>query len=153
MSDVESNGISSESRVPSHGRGRIRSWKPGQSGNPGGIGGEYRATVQLARQKSREAMNRLIELMQSSDERVAFMAAEAVLKRAWGNREPPQDDKSNGVRLDLSRLTLDQIKTLAIAVQAGAVSAPALPAAETVIDGVAASASVDMGSDRADSGS
>jgi hypothetical protein len=50
---------------------RSRMWQPGQSGNPSGHSGEYGATIRLAQRAAPKAMRRLIELMDSEDERVA----------------------------------------------------------------------------------
>jgi hypothetical protein len=62
-----------------------RQFKPGQSGNPNGNkGSTYGEVVKIARQHSEKAIRRLIELMGSDDERVAFMAAQAVLDRGYG---------------------------------------------------------------------
>jgi hypothetical protein len=70
---------------------RSRMWQPGQSGNPAGHSGEYGATIRLAQRAIRlaqraapKAMRRLIELMDSEDERVAAVACNAILDRAFG---------------------------------------------------------------------
>ena len=67
-------------------------FKKGQSGNPNGNkGSTYGEVVQIARQFSEKAVRRLIELVDSDDERVAFMASQALLDRAYGKpREAPQ---------------------------------------------------------------
>jgi hypothetical protein len=72
--------------VPRHGHGLLRPIQKGEVRNTGGRGGEYRETVQLARQHSVAAMQKLIEKMDSPDERVALIAQQAVLERAWGSR-------------------------------------------------------------------
>jgi hypothetical protein len=59
-------------------------WKPGQSGNPTGNTKLYGETVKLAREAAPAALRRLIELMSSDDERVASVASNAILDRAWG---------------------------------------------------------------------
>lgn len=59
-------------------------FKKGQSGNPGGrpkLEGEIR---DLAQKHGPAALNRLVELMSSVNERVAVIAAQAVLDRAYG---------------------------------------------------------------------
>jgi hypothetical protein len=53
----------------------------GKSGNPGGRTKQFE---RLCREASPDAARRLIELMQSEDERVALMAADKVFERAWG---------------------------------------------------------------------
>ena len=47
----------------------------------------------MARKASPAAMGRLIELMNSRDERVALMAADKVLERAWGKPKEQRDDE------------------------------------------------------------
>jgi hypothetical protein len=63
-------------------------WKPGQSGNPSGHSAEYGEVLRLARMLSVRAIERLAELMESADERVAVVAANAILDRAHGKPRP-----------------------------------------------------------------
>jgi hypothetical protein len=66
-----------------------RRWKPGQSGNPSGLNGQYGEAISLARQAAPDAVRRLVQLMGSDDERVAVVACNAILDRALGKpREP-----------------------------------------------------------------
>lgn len=53
-------------------------WRPGQSGNPLGQSGEYGEVVRLARALSVRAIERLGELLESADERVAAVACQAM---------------------------------------------------------------------------
>jgi hypothetical protein len=69
-------------------------WRPGQSGNPGGHSGLYGEAIALARQAAPEAVSRLIELMRSDDERVAAVAANSILDRAFGRPRPAEDAPS-----------------------------------------------------------
>ena len=70
---------------PAHGNGMLRvAWPPGQTPNPGGRTGEYQATMALARKHSVEAMQTIINKLNSDDDRVALVAAPAILDRAWG---------------------------------------------------------------------
>jgi hypothetical protein len=71
-------------------------FKPGESGNPGGRTASFAECQRLAREASPDAMRRLIELIRSSDERVALMAADKVLERAWG--KPKEQDPAAGGR-------------------------------------------------------
>jgi hypothetical protein len=71
-------------------------FKPGQSGNPGGRTASFAECQRLAREASPDAMRRLIELMASPDERVALMAADKILERAWG--KPKEQDPDAGGR-------------------------------------------------------
>ena len=82
-------------------------WKPGQSGNPSGRGGLYHECRRMAAEASPQAMCRLIELMDAQDERVAYMAAVAVLDRAGVKPrefDPREEEKA------LSRLPLEERK-------------------------------------------
>jgi hypothetical protein len=79
-------------------------FKPGESGNPGGRTASFAECQRLAREASPDAMRRLVELMESSDERVALMAADKVLERAWG--KPKEDPDAGGKRY--SQLPADE---------------------------------------------
>jgi hypothetical protein len=68
-------------------RSRYRGLVPfpkGKSGNPGGRTKQFAQCQRLCREASPDAARRLIELIQSEDERVALMAADKVFERAWG---------------------------------------------------------------------
>lgn len=82
-------------------------WKPGQSGNPAGRSGLYGECRRLAAEASPSAMRRLIELMDAQDERVAYMAAVAVLDRA-GVKPKEYDPREE--QQALSRLPLEERK-------------------------------------------
>jgi hypothetical protein len=61
-----------------------RKWKPGESGNPGGKTGQYHEAMRICREASPEAAKKMVELMGCDDPRVAYMATNAVMERAWG---------------------------------------------------------------------
>lgn len=94
MSPASSKAIRRKSKtLPSReGAGRTLSpeflahrFQPGQSGNASGNRGTaYGDVVRTARKYAPEAIDRLVELMRSDDERVAFVAAQAILDRAYG---------------------------------------------------------------------
>ena len=89
--------------------------KRGQSGNPSGQSGLYGETMMLARQAAPDAMRRLIELMRSEDERVASVACNAVLERAFGkpkDYDPADEPKPKRDRLDTSKYTLEELKQI-----------------------------------------
>ena len=94
-----------------------RQWKPGQSGNPSGHAAEYGEVVRLARQLSVRAMKRLGELIESADERVAAVAANSVLDRAYGKSEVRRPEPIDDVVARLERMTdaerLEDAKRLA----------------------------------------
>src|SRR6266478_2835290 len=64
----------------------------GKLGNPGGRTKQFAQCQRLCRKASPDAARRLIELIQSEDERVALMAADKVFERAWGR---PKEYDSN----------------------------------------------------------
>lgn len=85
-------------------------FKPGQSGNPSGNkGAQYAQVVALARDASFAATQRLIELMRSDDERVAMVACNAILDRAWGKPKETPPTTPPGRVLNLSALSDQQI--------------------------------------------
>ena len=70
-------------------------WQPGQSGNPSGHSGEYGVAIKLARRAAPKAMRRLIELMDSEDERVAAVACNSILDRAFGKPKVAEEEKDD----------------------------------------------------------
>jgi hypothetical protein len=64
-------------------------FKPGQSGNPGGRPKAEREVIDLAREGSVRAIGRLIELIEDKDGRIAVSAANSVLDRAFGKPTQP----------------------------------------------------------------
>jgi hypothetical protein len=78
--------------VPKHGRGQLRPFRAGESGNPTGKGGLFYEAQQICREASPEAARRMVELMGSKDERVALMAADKILERAWRRPKEVADE-------------------------------------------------------------
>ena len=133
-----STGARTGARPQPHGGVLAPRWQPGQSGNPTGIAGRYQETVKLAREHSVAAMQALIDRMMTDDDgRVRVVAAEAVLKRAWGDREPPPDEDATG-DVDVSGLSLAEMKLLLRVVRSLRSKAPVPDVAEHgVIEGQA----------------
>jgi hypothetical protein len=78
--------------VPVHGKGILHPFQPGQSGNPSGKGGLFHEAQRICREASPQAARRMVELMNSDDPRVALLAADKVLERAWGKpKEVPEE--------------------------------------------------------------
>ena len=69
----------------------LKPFQRGVSGNPGGKpkGEDVRY---LARKNTRRAMERIVELIDDEDPRVALMAAKEVLDRAYGKPKVIEDD-------------------------------------------------------------
>lgn len=87
-----------------------RGFKPGQSGNPGGrppIPADIR--VKAAKFTGR-ALERIVELIESSDERVAFMASKELLDRVHGRTAPIADEngKDGRVTINIVKLAADE---------------------------------------------
>ena len=82
-------------------------WKPGESGNPTGYSGAYGEAVRLARQAAPYAVCRLIELMDSEDERVAAVACNAILDRGLGKPGPAKEEK-DGMEARLADMTREE---------------------------------------------
>ena len=90
-------------------------WRPGQSGNPTGIGtaGGYLETMQLARAAGPKAIAKLIERLDSQDERISVVAATAILERAYGRpREMDMKDAQGPAIIDLSKLSPHELEVL-----------------------------------------
>ena len=64
-------------------------FQKGQSGNPGGRPKADSELKRLALEKCPEAFTKIVELMGSSDEKIALAAAREVLDRGYG--KPTQD--------------------------------------------------------------
>jgi hypothetical protein len=93
--------------VPGHGRGVLRPFQPGQSGNPTGRSGPYLETQRLARDAAPEVTRRLIEIaLTDPDTRVAIVAGNSVLYRAFGKPRDydPKEERPRTVA-DTSGLT------------------------------------------------
>ena len=82
-------------------------WRPGQSGNPGGHSGLYGEAVKLARCLSLRAVQRLGELMESEDERVAVVACNSLLDRGLGKAGLAKDEKG-GLEARIANMTREE---------------------------------------------
>lgn len=84
-------------------------WKPGQSGNPRGrpkIDPEVKA---LLAAKGPRAIERICELIESDDERIALMAAKEIADRAYGKAKTIEDEESDArsVTINILRMAPD----------------------------------------------
>ena len=82
-------------------------WRPGQSGNPSGHSGAYGEAIKLAQQAAPYAVNRLVELMDSDDERVAAVACNSILDRAFG-KPRAEGDGIDSLELRVAIMTREQ---------------------------------------------
>ena len=66
-------------------------WVKGQSGNPNGRPKLNRGVVDLARAATAQAVDKLVELLDDDDPKVALRAATVLLDRAWGTAPTAMD--------------------------------------------------------------
>jgi hypothetical protein len=59
-------------------------WEPGKVVNPGGRTDDYLACQRICREASPDAAKKMVELINDPDPRIALMAAERIVDRAWG---------------------------------------------------------------------
>jgi len=82
-------------------------WRPGQSGNLSGHSGAYGEAIKLAQAAAPYAVCRLIELMDSEDERVAAVACNSILDRAFGKPVPAKEE-TDDMRSRLASMTREE---------------------------------------------
>ena len=80
-------------------------FRKGQSGNPGGRPKEIEGVRELARKHTEEAINTLVKMLRSRNDRVRVAAAEALLDRGWG-RSNQDMEVSGSDSSDLQPLTI-----------------------------------------------
>lgn len=86
-------------------------WKPGQSGNPGGRPVMPQDVKEALQAGSKRAAERLVELIESDDPRVATVAAQAVLDRLYG--KPTQSVDANVKTESVAVLHLQALQDIA----------------------------------------
>lgn len=84
-------------------------WAKGESGNPGGRPKEEREVIQLAREKSTRAIERLCEWIESDNPKASVSACTAVMNRAFGL--PSQTLNNNHEVSDTLVAMLEEIAT------------------------------------------
>ena len=99
-------------RSQSYMRGLVP-FQKGQSGNPSGRPKAVAEVVALARKNSVAAMQKVVDLMDDEDSRVALAAATQVLDRAYGKPkqiDAPEDAEKRNVTINIVRMTEDAQK-------------------------------------------
>lgn len=96
-------------------------FQPGKSGNPSGRPKRSAIIKEMALDASSDAFKRIVELSQSDDERVAFVACQEILNRAYG--KPTQAVEVHDVR-DIIDLTNDELAAIASGGRVRALAAP-----------------------------
>jgi hypothetical protein len=96
---------------PKHGHGIIRPWQPGNKLG-GQRPGRYLETQQLARDHSLEAVRTLVERLRDPDGRIAVVAANSILERAWGKVREQKPEEPQKMQIDLTTLTAAELAIL-----------------------------------------
>ena len=103
------------SHVPAHGHGRLRPFRPGQSGNPSGTSGRYGEVVRLCQAAGPEIAKALIEIAldRNEDSRARIVAAQEVFNRGFGRPKTEVKTPQGGsATLDASKLTDRELEVL-----------------------------------------
>lgn len=90
-------------------------WKPGQSGNPSGQAAEYGEVVRLARSLSIRAVERIGELIESDDERIAAMTCNAIFDRAFGKSPQQRREEAGSLEERYRQMTPEEREADAVA--------------------------------------
>jgi hypothetical protein len=96
---------------------------------------EYSATLSLARKSSVEAMNCLIRHLHHEDARIAVVAANSILERAWGKPREQKPEEQYQASIDLSALTDGELALLLKLVESGRLRAAPDAVPGTEIEG------------------
>jgi hypothetical protein len=98
--------------TPKHGKGLLRPWRKGETGRVSTVASRYTETQQYARQHSLEAMRTLVERLRDPDGRIAVVAANSLLERAWGKVREQKPEEQQQMQLDLSSLDAAELALL-----------------------------------------
>jgi hypothetical protein len=90
----------------------LKPWRKGETGRVSNVASRYTETQQYARQHSMEAVKTLVERLQDPDGRIAVVAANSLLERAWGKVRELKPEEREQVRIDLSALSTAELKIL-----------------------------------------
>jgi hypothetical protein len=95
--------------------------RPFPKGAPGRIGkpSRYIETQMYARQHSLEAMQTLVERLRDPDGRVAVVAANSLLERAWGKVREVHPEEAQNAHIDLTALSSQELALLVRLVESG----------------------------------
>jgi len=108
-------------RVPGRNGGTLTPFRKGEGQVPGFNKPAYlKESLHLARRASPEAVRTLIKHLGHEDGRIAVVAAERLLERAWGRpREMRPEEQQEKAAIDLSQLTNAELDVLLRLVQSG----------------------------------
>lgn len=80
-------------------------WRPGASGNPSGRSKRFHEVQEAARDNSVSAINKLAGMIDSDDERVAIIACNSILDRAFGKPKEQKTEDNQSVKPSLGALS------------------------------------------------
>lgn len=109
-------------------------WKPGQSGNPKGRPRSEHDLPALCRQHTKEAIERLVQIMRAEDDGRALMAVQQLLDRGWGKPITPIVDETPTESLSLLHLIAARRVAEALEHMAQTANNSAVPDSPQVID-------------------
>ncbi len=122
MSDAVQSPESAEAGwfVPAHGKGRLRIFQRGQSGNPSGFSGKHGEVMRLCRQAGPAVARRLIEIALDPNEerRIVVVAAQEVLNRGFGRAREMTDKDLGGSGLALESVSEEKLTLVIRALEA-----------------------------------
>lgn len=124
-------------RRPKHGTGLLRDWQKGERPPGAGTPTRYTETLKLARQHSAEALLTLVQRMKDPDGRIAVVAANSVLERAWGKAREMKPEEQAVAKIDLSALSGPELQLLMRLVESGRLKAAPEPVEGEQIEGSA----------------
>ena len=131
---TEANGW----RKPKHGAGMLKPWRKGETGRPPGVlATRYTETQALARSHSLEAVQTLVERLRDPDGRIAVVAANSILERAWGKVREAKPEEHKAASIDLTALSGAELALLLKLADSGRLREAEESQSPTVIDGTA----------------
>jgi hypothetical protein len=111
--------VPGRARVAGKNGGVLYPFEKGHGQTPGYNKPAYlKESLRLAREASPRAVATLIKHLDAEDGRIAVVAAERLLERAWGPARHTPDERQE-VKIDLSRLTSAELHVLLALVERG----------------------------------
>jgi hypothetical protein len=107
----------------------LRPFQPGNRFGENARPSRYNETLALAREASPAAMQTLIERLHDADGRIAVVAANSILERAYGKVKERQPEHEEQTSIDLSTLSNSELALLVRLVESGRLR-PAQPRAD-----------------------
>jgi hypothetical protein len=125
--------VTTRTRVPGRNGGTLLPFNKGEGQVPGfNKPGYLKESLRLARKASPQAVRTLIKHLDHEDGRIAVVAAERLLERAWGRpRESRPEEQQEQVGIDLSQLTKAELDVLVRLVESGRLTSVPVEGEET----------------------